>query len=218
MNTSANKIAVVGMACRFPGAHNVEEYWNNLILGKETLSHFSDEELSRFEPDFESLNKNPDYIKVRGIVNDVDKFDASFFGMTPKEAAVTDPQHRIWLETAWEALENAGCNPFDFPGAIGVFAGGTMSSYLHNNILSDPVRRRDFLKTGSTDTTQIMFGNDMAFVPTKTAYSFNLRGPAIYVQTACSTSLVAIVQACQSLYSYESDMCLAGGVSIYIPQ
>ena len=218
MNTTNNKIAVIGMACRFPGARNVEEYWNNLILGKETLSKFTDEELARFEPDFESLNKNPDYIKVRGILNDVDKFDAGFFGMTPKEAAVTDPQHRLWMETAWEAFENAGCDPIEFPGAIGVFAGGTMSSYLYNNILSHPARRRRFLKTGSDDTTQIMIGNDIAFMPTRTAYFFNLRGPAIYVQTACSTSLVAIAQACQSLYSYESDICLAGGVSIYIPQ
>jgi amino acid adenylation domain-containing protein len=218
MNTTNNKIAVIGMACRFPGANNLEEYWNNLILGKETLSHFTDEELARFESDFENLRQNPDYIKVRGILNDVDKFDAGFFGITPKEATVTDPQHRIWMETAWQAFENAGCDPFGFPGAIGVFAGGTMSSYLYNNILSDKLRRHNFFRTGATDTTQIMIGNDISFIPTKTAYFFNLRGPAIYVQSACSTSLVAISQACQSLYSYESDMCLAGGVSIFVPQ
>ncbi|MEN6352916.1 MAG: beta-ketoacyl synthase N-terminal-like domain-containing protein, partial [Bacteroidales bacterium] len=218
MNTNNNKIAVIGMACRFPGASNIEEYWNNLILGKETLTHFTDEELANSEPDFENIKDNPDYVKVRGVLNNIDKFDASFFGMTPKEAAMTDPQQRIWLETAWEALEDAGCDPINYHGAIGLFAGGTMSSYLINNILSDPKKYQDIMRTGSTDLTQIMIGNDISYMPTKTAYNFNLRGPAVFVQTACSTSLVAITQACQSLYSFESDMCLAGGVCIYVPQ
>ena len=111
MNTNNNKIAVIGMACRFPGASNLEEYWQNLVSGKEGLKFFTDEELAEFDPDYENLRKNPDYVKVRGILNDIDKFDAPFFGMTPKEAAGTDPQHRVWLETAWHALENAGCDP-----------------------------------------------------------------------------------------------------------
>ena len=218
MNTNNNKIAVIGMACRFPGASNLEEYWQNLVSGKEGLKFFTDEELAEFDPDYENLRKNPDYVKVRGILNDIDKFDAPFFGMTPKEAAGTDPQHRVWLETAWHALENAGCDPLSYRGAIGVFAGGTMSSYLLNNILRDPKRMEGFLHPGFADGTQIMIGNDISYLSSKTAYHFNLRGPALYVQTACSTSLVTVIQACQSLYSYESDICLAGGVCISVPQ
>ena len=218
MNTNNNKIAVIGMACRFPGANNVEEYWNNLISGKETLKFFTDDELADFNSDFDNLRKNPDYVKVHGVLNDIDKFDASFFGITPREAAETDPQQRIWLETAWEALENAGCDPINYHGAIGVFAGGAMSSYLLNNILGSPKKMENFLRPGFANRTQIMMGNDSSYIPTKTAYYFNLKGPAIFVQTACSTSLVAITQACQSLYSFESDMCLAGGVCISIPQ
>ena len=218
MNTNENKIAVVGMACRFPGAKNMDEYWNNLILGKETLSHFTDEELIKSDPDSANLLKNPDYVKVKGILNGIDEFDAGFFEMTPKEADGTDPQQRIWLEVAWEAFENAGCDPVNYQGAIGVFAGGAMSSYLLNNVLRDPQKLEKFRKPGYADSTQIWLGNDTSFISTKTAYKFNLKGPAIYVQTACSTSLVAITQACQSLYSYESDMCLAGGVTISLPQ
>jgi amino acid adenylation domain-containing protein len=218
MNTNSNKIAVVGMACRLPGAKNVDEYWNNLILGKETLTNFTDEELAQHEPDFENINKNKDYVKVAGILSDIDKFDAGFFGMTPRDAKITDPQQRIWLETVWEAFENAGCDPLNYRGSIGVFAGGAMSSYLISNILRDPLRMENFVRTDATDTGQIMIGNDISYLPTKTAYNFNLRGPAIFVQTACSTSLVAIAQACQSLYSYESDVCIAGGVRVSIPQ
>ena len=218
MNTTNNKIAVIGMACRFPGADNLEEYWKNLLQGKESISFFTDEELAKFESDYESLKNNPDYVKARGALNNVDKFDAAFFAMTPKEAAVTDPQHRLWLEIAWDAFEHAGCDPINYNGSIGVFAGGKTSSYLLNNILRDPKRMENFLRTGSADSSQISLVNDISFIPTKTAYLFNLKGPAIYIQTACSTSLVTVVQACQSLYSYESDLCLAGGVSIYIPQ
>ena len=208
MDLSKNKIAVIGMACRFPGAKNLDEFWKNLILARDTIKHFSDEELLKSGSD--PLSNNPDYVKARGILDDIDKFDAGFFGMTPGDATVTDPQHRVWLETAWEAFENAGCNPINFPGTIAVFAGGNMSSYLSNNFL----RNWD----GSAESTQIWLGNDSSFIPTKTAYNFNLRGPAIYVQTACSTSLVAIAQACQSLYSFESDICLAGGITISVPQ
>jgi len=218
MDTAQNKIAVIGMACRFPGARNLDEYWDNLILGKDTIKHFTDDELSEFEFDFDHLRNNPDYVKARGILDDIDKFDASFFGMTPKEAAETDPQHRIWLETAWEAFENAGCDPINYHGAIGVFAGGYLSTYLLNNILRDQKKLENYIRLRSTESYQILTGNDASFISTKTAYKFNLRGPAIFVQTACSTSLVAIVQACHSLYSFESDICLAGGVCISVPQ
>ena len=218
MNNSANKIAVIGMACRFPGANNLEEYWSNLIEGKETLTKLTDEQVSGSEPYFDKLKDNPNYVKVRGLLDDIDKFDAGFFGMTPKEAAETDPQQRLWFETVWHAFENAGCDPFTYGGPIGVFAGGNMSSYLLYNILRDPEKMENFLRPGFADSLQLTLGNEAAFIPTKTAYQFNLRGPAIYVQTACSTSLVAIAQACQSLYSYESDICVAGGVKVTAPQ
>jgi len=218
MNSNKDKIAVIGMACRFPGAKNLNEYWNNLIEGKDTIKHFTDEELSKSEINYNELRRNPDYVKARGVLEDIDKFDAGFFGMIPKEAAGTDPQHRVWLETAWEAFENAGCDPVNYAGAIGVFAGGYVNTYLLNNILRDPVKLENYIRLRSTESFQILTGNDVAFIPTKTAYKFNLRGPAINVQTACSTSLVAISLACQSLFSFESDICLAGGVCIVVPQ
>jgi phthiocerol/phenolphthiocerol synthesis type-I polyketide synthase E len=218
MDPDQNKIAVIGMACRFPGANNLKEFWSNLIEGRDTIKHFTDEELAKHEYDFENLKNNPDYVKARGVLSDIDKFDAGFFGMTPREAAGTDPQHRIWLETAWEALENAGCDPFTFPGAIGVFAGGYLNTYLLNNILRDKTKLENYIRLRTTESFQILTGNDIAFIPTKTAYKFNLRGPAVNVQTACSTSLVSISLACQSLFSFESDICIAGGVCVVVPQ
>ncbi len=218
MGTDSEKIAVVGMACRFPGAKNLDEYWNNLLNGKETIKQFSDEELRGFEINYDELKKDPNYVPARGVLNDVEMFDAPFFGYTPNDAAMTDPQHRVWLETTWDALENAACDPYSYKGAIGVFAGGYVNTYLLNNILRDPRKLENYIRLRTTESFQIMTGNDIAYLPTKTAYKFNLRGPAINVQTACSTSLVAISQACQSLYSYESDTCIAGGVCIITPQ
>ena len=218
MNSDKDKIAVIGMACRFPGANNINEFWRNLIEGRDTITHFTDEELQRFEYNYELLRDNPDFVKARGIISDIDKFDAEFFGISPEEAAETDPQHRVWLETAWEAFENAGCDPLSFPGIIGVFAGGSVNTYLLNNVLRDPVKFENFVRMRSKESLQVLVENDATYIPTKTAYHFNLRGPAINVQTACSTSLVAIAQACQSLFSYESDICLAGGVCIISPQ
>ncbi|MEN6353874.1 MAG: beta-ketoacyl synthase N-terminal-like domain-containing protein, partial [Bacteroidales bacterium] len=213
-----NKIAVIGMACRFPGAKNLNEYWNNLTQAKETIKYFDEESLAESEFNFDSLKNNPDYVKARGVIDDTDKFDATFFGMTPAEAAATDPQHRIWLQTAWEAFENAGCDPINYNGPIGVFAGATMSTYLLNNVLRDSNKRENFIRLRGADSYQILTANDPSFISTKTAYKFNLKGPAINVNTACSTSLVAIAQACNSLYSFESDICIAGGVTIIEPQ
>lgn len=215
---ASNEIAVIGMACRYPGANNINEYWNNLINEKNTIKYFGDEEVAEFEYDFPNLKNNPDYVKARGILEGTDKFDAPFFGMTPKEAALTDPQHKIWLETAWEALENAGCDPFAYEKSIGVFAGGYISTYLLNNVLRDPRVLENYIRLRSTDSYQILTANDPAYIATKTAYKFNLRGPAISVQTACSTSLVAIAQACQNLVDFGSDICIAGGVCIFVPQ
>ena len=218
MKSDNKKIAVIGMACRYPGANSINEYWNNLLEGKDTIKRFTDEELSPFEFQFDELKDNPGFVKARGILDNVDKFDAEFFSMIPRDAAMTDPQHRVWLETAWEAFENAGCDPVSYPGAIGVFAGGCLNSYLLNNVLRDPVRYENYIRLRRSDSFQMMTSNDVSFIPTKTAYHFNLKGPAINVQTTCSTSLVAISQACQSLYDLNTDVCLAGAVCILVPQ
>ncbi|MGQ1787243.1 beta-ketoacyl synthase N-terminal-like domain-containing protein [Saccharicrinis sp. GN24d3] len=218
MGSEMEKIAVIGMACRYPGANNIEEYWTNLINGKETIKHFTDEELRNSEINFDELKKDPKFIGARGVLDNIDKFDAKFFDFSPYDATNTDPQHRVWLETVWDAFENAGCDPITSKEAIGVFAGGYINTYLLNNILRDPNKLENFIRLRTTESFQIMTGNDISFLPTKTAYKFNLRGPAINVQTACSTSLVAISQACQSLFSYESDICVAGGVCILTPQ
>jgi amino acid adenylation domain-containing protein len=215
---SQKKIAVVGLACRFPGANNIDELWKVLIEGKDTITHFTDEELEKYEYDFESLKKNPDFVGAKGIIKDIDKFDASFFGYTPKEAEGMDPQFRVWLETVWIALENAGCDPLIYKGKIGVFAGGSMNTYLLNNILRNPKTVENYIRTRTPESFQTMIGNEVSMLPTKTAYKLNLRGPAINIQTACSTSLVGISMACNSLLSGESDMGIAGGVSIFVPQ
>lgn len=218
MNPEQNRIAVVGMACRFPGARNLDEFWEILVNGKDTITHFTDAELEKNEHNFEELRTNPNFIRAKGVLDGIELFDADFFGMTPKEAAWTDPQHRLWLETAWESLENAGCDPFGFKGSIGVFAGSYINTYILNNILRDKEKLENYIRLRTTESFQIMTGNDAAYIPTKTAYKFNLRGPAVNVQTACSTSLVAISMGCQSLFSYESDVCLAGGICVAVPQ
>lgn len=218
MSSPSEKIAVIGISCRYPGADSMEEYWQNLLAGRDTIRHFTDDELKSYEIDYENLKNNPDYVPARGILNDVDKFDAEFFGMTPHEAEFTDPQHRVWLETSWSALEDANCDPYSFTGNIGVYAGGYLNTYLLNNILRDKTRLENYIRLRTAESFQIITANDIAYLPTKTAYHFDLRGPAVNVQTACSTSLVAIVQACNSLFNFESDICIAGGVCITTPQ
>ena len=209
MDSNYGKIAVIGMAGKFPGANNIDEYWANLLHGKETIKHFKEEELREFEIDPEGLKNNPNFVPARGILDKIDEFDACFFGMSPNEAALTDPQHRIWLEMVWSAFENAGCNPFGYKGNIGVFAGGYANTYLLNNVLRDKIKYENYIRLRTTESFQIAISNDITHLPTKTAYQFNLKGPAVNIQTACSTSLVAIAQACSSLYSFESDICVA---------
>lgn len=218
MDPNNDGIAVIGMAGRFPGAKNISEFWDNLVNGRETITHFTIEELTGNGLNPEILTNNDNYIKSRGIVDNIDKFDAEFFGYTPMDAKTMDPQHRIWLETAWNALEDASCDPNSYKGAIGVFVGSLYNTYLMNHVIRDQESLEKYLRIYEPDSFQIMINNDGTFLPTKTAYKLNLRGPAISVQTACSTSLVAIAQACQSLFSYESDACIAGGVSLFLPQ
>lgn len=204
-------VAIIGLAGRFPGARTVAEYWQNLCDGVESISFATDEELLAAGVEA-ALLKNPNFVKASGVIEDAEHFDASFFGIGAREAEILDPQQRIFLECAWEALEDAGCNPQRYQGAIGVFAGAGMNTYGTFNLISNPE------VIGNVGPYQVMLGNDKDFLATRVAYKLNLRGPAIGVQTACSTSLVAVQMAFESLRRGECDMALAGGVSIFFPQ
>ena len=209
MKSSA--IAIVGMAGRFPGARNVEEFWRNLRNGVESIRDLTDEELLQAGATPEEVSL-ANYVKRAAILDDVALFDASFFGFSPRDAAIMDPQHRHFLECAWEALEDAACPPQRFPGSIGVFAGSGLNSYLIHNLLAN---RRLVESAGLFQLKQT--GNDKDVLATRVSYQLDLRGPSINVQTACSTSLVAVHLACQSLLNFECDMALAGGVTIEVP-
>jgi acyl transferase domain-containing protein len=204
-------IAVVGMSGRFPGAKNVDEFWQNLRDGVESIYFFTDGELlsAGVVP---ALLNNPAYVKARGILEDIDLFDADFFSLNPREAEIMDPQQRVFLECAWEALENAGYDAETYKGRIGVYAGVGLNSYLLSNLYSN----RSFIE--STSGHHSLLGNDKDFLSTRISYKLNLKGPSVGVQTACSTSLVAVHLACQSLLNGECSMALAGGVSISVPQ
>ncbi|HEX8129281.1 MAG TPA: amino acid adenylation domain-containing protein, partial [Pyrinomonadaceae bacterium] len=204
-------IAVIGMAGRFPGARNVAEFWRNLRDGVESISFFTDEELSASGLD-DAMLSHPSYVRAAGVLDDIEQFAAPFFGINPREAEVIDPQHRLFLECAWEALEDAGYNSETYEGRIGVYAGAGMNTYLLYNLYSN----REVIR--AVGDFQAMIGNDKDFLPTRVSYKLNLRGPSVSVQTACSTSLVAVVMACQSLQTFQSDMVLAGGVSVRVPR
>ncbi|MEH1860178.1 MAG: SDR family NAD(P)-dependent oxidoreductase [Nostoc sp.] len=205
------EIAIIGTAGRFPGAKNVDGFWQNIRDGVESISFFTDEQLVSAGVNPTLLN-DPLYVKAGGVLENIELFDASFFGFSPREAEITDPQHRLFLECVWEALENAGYNSQTYNGQIGLFAGVAASSYLLANLYPN----RDFME--SVDSFQLLIGNDKDFLPTQVSYKLNLKGPSINIQTACSTSLVAVHLACQSLLNGESDMALAGGISIGVPQ
>ncbi|HEV7667183.1 MAG TPA: amino acid adenylation domain-containing protein [Thermoanaerobaculia bacterium] len=204
-----NEIAIVGMSGRFPGAADVERFWDNLRLGVESISNFSDEELlaSGIDPD---LFRGPNYINAKGIPDGIGWIDAGFFGYTPREAEIIDPQQRMFLEVAWEALENAACDPERHPGSIGVFAGSGLNTYLIN-LYSNPELM------AAVGGFQATISNDKDFLPTRVSYKLNLKGPSLNVQTACSTSLVAVHLACQHLLHGECDVALAGGATLYFP-
>jgi acyl transferase domain-containing protein/acyl carrier protein len=206
-NGSVGDIAIIGMAGRFPGAKNVAEFWQNLKNGVESISFFSAEQLGSLGVDSALLN-NPNYVRAGGVLEGIDMFDASFFGVSAREAEIMDPQQRLFLECAWEALENAGYNSERFNGTIGVYAGAGTNYYLLNNLYGN----RHFLETHEPFETLIL--NDKDFLATRVAYKLNLTGPAVTIQTACSTSLVAVHAACQNLLDYQCDMALAGGVRI----
>jgi phthiocerol/phenolphthiocerol synthesis type-I polyketide synthase E len=204
-------IAVVGMACRFPGAPTVEKFWENLAEGRDTATIFSDEELLA-EGVAPELLEDPRYVKSGQILLDIDLFDADLFKITSDEAEILDPQQRLFLECALEALENSGYEPEGFPSAIGVYAGAGMNTYLLRNL-------GERYRGGSPlDRYRLMLAGDKDFLSTRVSYKLNLRGPSVNVNTACSTSLVAVHMACLGLLSGECDMALAGAAHIQTPQ
>ncbi len=204
-------IAIIGLAGRFPGAKSIDEFWQNLRDGVESISFFSDEELKAAGVD-PALLDDPSYVRAHGALEGVEWFDASFFGVNPREAEIMDPQHRLFQECAWEALEAAGYNPEKYEGAIGVYAGVGVPTYAMVNVFSNPSIRQ------SVGALQASIRNRTDHLSTQVSYKFNLRGPGVTVQTACSTSLVAVHLAYQSLISGECDIALAGGVTIAAPQ
>ena len=210
-------VAIVGMAGRFPGAASVAQLWENLKAGKESISALSDEELLASGIDASRL-ADPLYVKARGVLEDVDLFDAPFFGFTPREAALTDPQHRLFLETCYRALEDAGCNPETFAGGIGVFGGMSMNTYLLSARGRDSAFWKELTESYQIGGYPSVLGNDYNFLATRVSYKLDLKGPSLDVQTGCSTSLVAVCLACRALLQHDCDAALAGGVSITFPQ
>ena len=207
------RIAIIGLSGRFPGARDIAAFWRNLRNGVESVTFFADNQLE----DGADV-ATPGYVKARPVLPDVDQFDAAFFDMREREAALTDPQHRVFLECAWEALEDAGYDPAAYPGAIGVFAGCSMNTYFLNNVCRDRKAIEDFTGTFQLGDYPVLVGAGREFLATRVSYKLDLRGPSLTIQTACSTSLVAVAQACQSLLLYQADMALAGGASISFPQ
>ncbi len=209
-------IAIIGMAGRFPGADNLDEFWRNLCAGVESITRFTDAEL---EDSFsEEIRSAPNFVKARPILENVDQFDAPFFAMHAREAELTDPQHRLFLECSWEALENAGYDPANYSGAIGVFAGSSPNTYFLNNVCADRSTIDEFTSNFQVSSYPMLLGAGQDFLATRVSYKLDLKGPSLTVQSACSTSLLAVAKACQSLLLYEADMVLAGGVSISFPQ
>ena len=211
-----NAIAIIGMAGRLPGSTSLNDFWKSLCAGKNLIRRFSEDELEDAFTDSE--RHDPNYVPVRPFLEGVDQFDARFFGFLPREAAVMDPQHRLFLEICYEALEDAGYDPLATPGRVGVFAGQAANTYALNNIFSDRAKLEDFTSNFQVGNYAELTGSWVDSLATRVSFKLDLKGPALTVQTACSTSLTAIAQACESLLAGASDMVLAGGVSITFPQ
>ncbi len=202
------EIAIVGAAGRFPGAADVDAFWRNLCAGVESVDRLTDEELLAAGEDPEKL-KDPAYVRAATRLEGIDLFDAAFFGVTPREADIMDPQQRLFLEMAWNALEVAGYDPSRCPGPVGVYGGASSSTYIMRNLL-----RSGTIDVGALPT---LFGNQNDYLTTRVSYKLNLTGPSFDVQTSCSSSLVAVHLASQALLSGECDLALAGGVSVAVP-
>jgi phthiocerol/phenolphthiocerol synthesis type-I polyketide synthase E len=211
-----NAIAVVGMAGRFPGANSLSAFWNNLRRGDESIVTLSEDQLSAAGVTDKAL-ASPSYVRRAPIIDGFDEFDAEFFGFPPQFARMMDPQHRLFLQCAWHALEDAGCDPARFEGSIGVYGTSASSIYMLHNLLSHHDPNMIMGQGPSFELLNMSMQNDKDYLATRVSHQFNLRGPSITVQSACSSSMVAVHQACQSLLSGECDMVLAGGVSIRVP-
>ncbi|WP_163266791.1 non-ribosomal peptide synthetase/type I polyketide synthase [Chelativorans alearense] len=209
-------VAIIGMSGRFPGAPSVDALWELIAQGRHAFAHFSPEEIEDAFGD--DVRAAKDYVPARPHLDDVELFDAEFFGMYPREAALIDPQFRIFMEICWEAIEGAGYDPHACPGQVGVFAGSALATYLINNVLSDREKAEAFTSNYQIGMFSELIGSINDTLATRVAYKLNLRGPAFTIQSACSTSLLAVAQACQNLLTYSCDMALAGGVSITFPQ
>jgi acyl transferase domain-containing protein len=209
MDLEANKndIAIIGMSCRYPKANDIKQFWRNICDSQECITYFSEEELLA---NFISKSELEDskYVKANGILENIDLFDASFFGFTPTEAEILPPQTRLFMECVWEAIEDGALNLDTYQGLVSIYAGSGLNSYLLENVISNK---------NSIDAAlglQLRIFNDKDFLPLHTSYKLNLKGPSVNVQTACSTSLVAIHMACQSLLNGECDTAIAGGASV----
>lgn len=208
-DTAREPIAIIAMAGRFPGADDVEAFWQNLLDGRDTVTRFSPEQL---DPSIPASERNdPDYVAARGIIDGLDRFDAAFFGISPREAELMDPQQRIFLELCWECLERGGYVPDATPGPVGVFAGMNNATYFQHHLAQRP----DLIE--KLGAFQVMVNNEKDFIATRVAHKLNLTGPAISTHTACSTSLVAICQAVDSLRAGQCEMALAGAASATCP-
>ncbi|MEV4218611.1 SDR family oxidoreductase [Nonomuraea sp. NPDC049725] len=202
-------IAIVGMSGRFPGAPGVAELWSAIRAGDSGITRFTDDELRAAGVPADLLD-DPAYVKAAPVIDGVEEFDAAFFGISPKEAQILDPQHRLFLEHSWAALEDAGCDPTRFDGAIGVFGGCAHSSYMQNNLLPSGI-------TAVMGDLAVGLANDKDSLTTRVAHTLGLTGPSYGVQSYCSTSLVAVCAAASSLAGFESDLALAGGVAVNVP-
>ena len=208
----AHAVAIVGVAGRFPGAEDLTQFWHNVREGVESLDTYSEADLEGAGVPQE-LRSNPNFVRKGTTLHGADLFDSTFFGFSPREAQIIDPQHRLFLECAWEAMEHAGYIPAASEDAVvGVYAGASINTYLLAQILRD---KQLIEKVGPY---QIMLGNDKDFLCTRVSYKLDLRGPSMTIQTACSTSLVAVEVACRALHRHECDMALAGGVSLNFPE
>jgi acyl transferase domain-containing protein len=203
-------IAVIGLAGRYPGARTIDQFWRNLRDGVESIELFTDEELKAAGVPEHVFNQ-PGYVRMGTRLGEVDMFDAGFFGYSPREAEIIDPQQRLFLEACWQAVEDGGYDAESYEGLIGVYAGIGMNSYTRYLGLNPAVM-------SAAGGYQLMLGNDKDYLTTRVSYKMNLRGPSVVVQTACSTSLVAIHHACESLQYFRCDMALAGGVAIPVPE
>ncbi|WP_121810366.1 polyketide synthase [Mucilaginibacter kameinonensis] len=202
-------VAIIGMAGRFPGADTIDEFWQMLADGREGTSFFTQEELDKYVPLYEK--NNPAYVRARGIINGADEFDAGFFGFNPRAAELMDPQQRIFLELAWEVLEKTGHLPQKYDGLTGVFAGCGYNTYYNNNVLTNP----EIVET--VGHFQVRTLNEKDYIATRTAYQLNLKGPAVAVYSACSTSLLAVTQAVNSIRSGQCQVAIAGAASVTSP-